>query len=482
MKKIKFIIFILTIILFISVTVSVVMAEGEGEGDSGGTGGPPGSAPGIGPGGGVGGTPGIGGIGGSAQGGTGSSSGSGSGAGDSGSSGSEGSCFLSNTQITMSDETTKSIEDIQVGEKVMGYDIEKGEYTKNTVLEIEAPVRSSWFMIVIEDGTVLRTTNDHPIYVEKSLSAEEVGNNYKGWVSINPQATYINSGGMRVKKLEENDHVKTQNNQLFKILSIINIPQEIQTYNLKKVTNNNTFFAEGVLVHNKNYQGSVPFCVGRDCEDMGINSFIYVSNNSVVLSNAVNVCVSNVGAVCQGLENACGETNTGTVLCNGTCSASIPANPDYYGVACVSEENSCFIVGHGTIDCDNECNATVPSVDVCPNPIIPSSTTDEGEDTNIGFRTSDNSYWVVKDKTKILVWDNIENATTCTVSGPDDFTYTESYTEEESTSGTISGSTETPPIDRQSQFTLTCSNGEGSDASTTSSSLIIRLIPKFEEI
>jgi hypothetical protein len=51
--------------------------------------------------------------------------------------------------------------------------------------------------------------------------------------------------------------------------------------------------------------------------------------------NCVNVCVPNSGAACTSAANSCGSTNPGTIQCDGSCSASAPANPASYGQACV---------------------------------------------------------------------------------------------------------------------------------------------------
>ncbi len=63
-----------------------------------------------------------------------------------------------------------------------------------------------------------------------------------------------------------------------------------------------------------------------------------------------NICVSscnpNTGALCYSPQNTCGQTSTGTVQCDGTCDAIIPANPSYYGQAC-----GCG----GAKDCNNNC-------------------------------------------------------------------------------------------------------------------------------
>ncbi|MBU1046153.1 hypothetical protein KKH36_00005, partial [Patescibacteria group bacterium] len=156
-----------------------------------------------------------------------------------------GSCFLAGTQITMKDGSKKVIEDVKVGDKVLGYDFINDKYLTNTVLELENPIRKEWFIIILDNNTILKTTDDHPIYIEKE-------NGYKGWGSIDPQATFKNSGwGMEVSQLQSGDYLKTENKELTQVVSIFNISEEIQTYNFKHVTNNNSFFAEGVLVHNK---------------------------------------------------------------------------------------------------------------------------------------------------------------------------------------------------------------------------------------
>lgn len=65
--------------------------------------------------------------------------------------------------------------------------------------------------------------------------------------------------------------------------------------------------------------------------------------------------------------NACGASNVGTLtVCTGSgvaCSVSAPANPDGYGDAC-TVTNACGS-GTGTIQCDGSCSASAPS---CPPP------------------------------------------------------------------------------------------------------------------
>jgi hypothetical protein len=73
----------------------------------------------------------------------------------------------------------------------------------------------------------------------------------------------------------------------------------------------------------------------------------------------------NYGNGCASESNSCGGTNSGTILCNGRCSAGIPANPVTYGNECSSVMNSCGQYGTGTIDCNGICSAVTPIAFVC---------------------------------------------------------------------------------------------------------------------
>ena len=213
------------------------------------------------------------------------------------------------------------------------------------------------------------------------------------------------------------------------------------------------------------------------------------------LGNSINICSPNQGNTCQSNPNLCGEQGIGTIKCNGICNANIPPLASNYGDSCkTTEKNECHMIGLGYIGCDNECSATIPLIGQCADPEISDNNNNNnnnnnnptGEDT--GFRTSDNRYIVVKDTIKTLVWSDISNATSCTVTGPEDYVnnpfYTETYTEEESINGTISGTVDTLPIQHKSKFTLTCYNGpqDNPNTPTTQSSFYINLVPRYQEI
>ena len=164
------------------------------------------------------------------------------------------SCFLAGTPIALSDGTEKPIEDIKVGNIVLGYDLNANKKVNVKVLELESPVRDDYYIIEFKDGSKLEVTNEHPIYIKN--------NNFKGWGSIIPKIT-LDDTGMIVNKINVGDQVLKLNNKWVEIINIIHVKERVQTYNLKKVSKTNTFFAGGVLVHNKyTYKG----CSGNICK------------------------------------------------------------------------------------------------------------------------------------------------------------------------------------------------------------------------
>lgn len=70
---------------------------------------------------------------------------------------------------------------------------------------------------------------------------------------------------------------------------------------------------------------------------------------------------SNYGQACVSGANACGQTNSGTIQCDGSCSVGVPANPAGYGNACNSSANACGQTNAGTIQCNGSCSATTPA-------------------------------------------------------------------------------------------------------------------------
>jgi hypothetical protein len=160
-------------------------------------------------------------------------------------------CFPAGTKISMADGLEKNIEDVLVGEKVLSYDEKLGEQVIAEVLELAKPVHYHMYHLKFKNENDLSLTKEHPLFVQN-----------KGWASIDPQMT-LDTHGLKVNKIELGDFVLDLNNNWVEIVEIIyeDIEEGVQTYNLNKIAGTATYYAEGMLVHNK----GPPPCPGPGC-------------------------------------------------------------------------------------------------------------------------------------------------------------------------------------------------------------------------
>ncbi len=146
-------------------------------------------------------------------------------------------CFVAGTKILMADYSEKNIEDVKVGDSVIGYDGKKQVAVK--VQEMDAPLRDHHYNVKLADGTVLGVTNEHPLYTSE------------GWKSISPEKTAQENAVLKVKPLKVGDKVLKDSGKYVAITRMDYFPGPVQAYNLKKVSGHNNFYADGVLAHNK---------------------------------------------------------------------------------------------------------------------------------------------------------------------------------------------------------------------------------------
>ena len=150
-------------------------------------------------------------------------------------------CFIAGTQILMGDDTIKNIEDIEVGDIVLSWNEDTNQLQSSKVVKLIQPVHDDIVIIRFNNDVVNENTFDHPYYVKD-----------KGWCSHSPELTkerydidtellevgdvcYYNDGG----ELEE-----------VEVSFIREHWGEVQTY-IFELDNNYTFFANGILTHNK---------------------------------------------------------------------------------------------------------------------------------------------------------------------------------------------------------------------------------------
>ena len=150
-----------------------------------------------------------------------------------------GGCFLPGTLITMADGSKKLIEEISIGDLVMSYDFNSNSLTTDVVSETFKLTNSDIIEFSLENGESLRSTADHPYWVEN-----------KGWCSFDPVATK-DKYNIDSVLIEEGDLFTSDSLNKVKVVSIekMDLP-ETKVINFHAVKNQN-YFAGGVLVHNK---------------------------------------------------------------------------------------------------------------------------------------------------------------------------------------------------------------------------------------
>ena len=149
-------------------------------------------------------------------------------------------CFLAGTMITMHDGTERPIETIRAGDIVRSWDEVTGRQNNQAVLEIQAPLRDYHYLVVAGDVEI-GVTNEHPFYVKD-----------KGWCSMEPAVThraYPHLSG--VKALEPGDLMVFVDGTTREMQKATRIDETVQTYNLWHISNTPTYYANGLLVHNR---------------------------------------------------------------------------------------------------------------------------------------------------------------------------------------------------------------------------------------
>jgi len=158
-----------------------------------------------------------------------------------------GGCFSAGTLIAMADGSLKPIENVIKGDLILSYNFEKHVTETDVVDVVTKPIVDQICELNV-NGQFIWCTPDHPFYVKG-----------KGWSSMFANQTY-DTHGMSVEEYVEGD--------VFTALSLdkelheaplrtmrVKTEPRTKTYNLSKVKNNQNYFANGLLVHNKGGRG-----------------------------------------------------------------------------------------------------------------------------------------------------------------------------------------------------------------------------------
>lgn len=146
------------------------------------------------------------------------------------------SCFIAGTKVTLEDGTKQNIEEVEVGDVVIGRN-----GSKNRVVALDRPLLEERQLYSINGGPYF-FTHEHPFRVIDGWKLV--------WKSINPEASKRENPTLPVYPLKVGDLLVTDSG-VVKIYSLTSkdAPDDLPLYNLL-LDRDNTYFADGYLVHN----------------------------------------------------------------------------------------------------------------------------------------------------------------------------------------------------------------------------------------
>jgi hypothetical protein len=138
----------------------------------------------------------------------------------------KGSCFLAGTLIS-TPEGPKAIETLRPGDKVYSYNPENSRKEISKLGELDINPATEYLVI----NNKLNITKYHPTFVKTEAGLKN----------------------LRADELKLGDRLISDNGETTLVTSIASVNEKTTVYNLLRVSPNNNFFAEGILVHNSNY-------------------------------------------------------------------------------------------------------------------------------------------------------------------------------------------------------------------------------------
>jgi len=148
------------------------------------------------------------------------------------------SCFTAGTLITLFDGSKKSIEDVAIGDYLLG-----GRGSPNRVIQFDHPLLEDRKLYTLNGGDPF-VTEEHPFMTKE------------GWKSINPAATAIENSSLRVETLVIGDILVLESGEsTLETLTSSSAAPDVQLYNFK-LSGGHTYYADEYLVHNKGAAGA----------------------------------------------------------------------------------------------------------------------------------------------------------------------------------------------------------------------------------
>ncbi|MCF7856548.1 DUF2784 family protein, partial [Candidatus Gracilibacteria bacterium] len=150
-----------------------------------------------------------------------------------------GECFIAGTEILMADGSVKPIEEIEIGDTVLGMD-----GAKNTIVGLYRYRLGAQPLYAINNDGEYFVTAAHPFWTTT------------GWQAINPAAAEKWNPNLEISRLDEGDILILEDGE--KIVKNIRAKQSNYFTTIYNFTTdgNQTYYADGYLVHNKGGGGT----------------------------------------------------------------------------------------------------------------------------------------------------------------------------------------------------------------------------------
>ncbi len=145
-------------------------------------------------------------------------------------------CFAKGTQVLMSDNSTKVIEDLKVGDFVSYLDFETNVLKPAEIIKLEKVMHHGLVTYKFESGREITTTPDHPFSIQG-----------KGWASLKPDQSGQYKGFENVDKISVGDVFVTANGT-DKLMAIVYLEGGQETYTISKLSTGDNFIANGLVV------------------------------------------------------------------------------------------------------------------------------------------------------------------------------------------------------------------------------------------
>ena len=178
-------------------------------------------------------------------------------------------CFVAGTKISLVDGGSKNIEDVEIGDKVLTFNFEKGSNEERIVRGLSQKTSSRVVEYKFNDNTTLIGTDDHPLYSPDS-----------GWVSNDPVFT-TNRYKFLTTQIEVGTGIQKSDGSIATVISISD-KEPTTVYNLLSVEANHNFFANELLVHNRCFIAGTEITLAngdvKNIEDVAVGEEVLTYN------------------------------------------------------------------------------------------------------------------------------------------------------------------------------------------------------------